>query len=124
MVYQSQFTLQRIVHEADPEYLFSPLDGEAKLERHALEFYFPTNYTGEEAFQNSISDERPRVTASYDTACSFLVTYVAYALRALQISILLAHRVSGEEVDFWSPRAITDRSSAKRYSTRSPTSTS
>ena len=41
--------LQRIVHEADPEYLFSPVDGEAKLERHALEAYFPTNYTGKEA---------------------------------------------------------------------------
>jgi len=36
---------QRIVHEADPEYLFSPLDGEAKLERQVLEIYFPTNYT-------------------------------------------------------------------------------
>lgn len=56
---QSKFTLQRIIHEADPEYLFSPLDGEAKLERHALELYFPTNYTGEEkAFQNSTSNNR------------------------------------------------------------------
>ncbi len=30
---------------ADPEYLFSPLDGEAKTERAILESHFPTNYS-------------------------------------------------------------------------------
>ena len=45
-MFQHNIPSQRIVHEADPEYLFSPLDGEAKLERQALEIYFPTNYTG------------------------------------------------------------------------------
>ena len=36
---------QRIKFEADPEYLFSPLDGEAKTERAILEKHFPTNYS-------------------------------------------------------------------------------
>ena len=37
---------QRITHEADPEYLFSPIDGESKAERRALEALFPMNYSG------------------------------------------------------------------------------
>ena len=35
---------QRIYYEADPEYLFSPIDGEAKFERQALERHFPMDY--------------------------------------------------------------------------------
>ena len=36
---------QRIVFEADPEYLFSPVDGQGKTERAILESHFPMNYT-------------------------------------------------------------------------------
>lgn len=36
---------QRISFEADPEYLFSPENGESKLERAALEKHFPMNYS-------------------------------------------------------------------------------
>ena len=36
---------QRIVFEADPEYLFSPVDGQGKHERAILENHFPMNYT-------------------------------------------------------------------------------
>ena len=36
---------QRIVFEADPEYLFSPVDGQGKTERAILEHHFPMNYT-------------------------------------------------------------------------------
>lgn len=35
--------MQRIKYEADPEYLFSPTDGPAKLERHIIETLFPMN---------------------------------------------------------------------------------
>ena len=36
---------QFIEFAADPEYLFSPLDGAAKHERAILESYFPTDYS-------------------------------------------------------------------------------
>lgn len=36
---------QRIKFEADPEYLFSPINGEAKTERRILEHLFPMNYS-------------------------------------------------------------------------------
>jgi len=36
---------QRITYEADPEYLFSPQEGPAKIERAILEKHFPTNYS-------------------------------------------------------------------------------
>ena len=36
---------QRIKHVADPEFLFSPIEGEAKIERDILEHHFPTNYS-------------------------------------------------------------------------------
>jgi len=36
---------QRVKFEADPEYLFSPTNGDAKHERAMLENHFPTNYS-------------------------------------------------------------------------------
>ena len=36
---------QQIDYNYDPEYLFSPTDGEAKQERANLEHYFPTNFS-------------------------------------------------------------------------------
>jgi hypothetical protein len=36
---------QRLKYEMDPEYLFSPLRGEGKLERAVVETYFKPNYT-------------------------------------------------------------------------------
>ena len=36
---------QRIKHVADPEFLFSPVTGEAKSERDILEHHFPTNFS-------------------------------------------------------------------------------
>ena len=36
---------QQITHEADPEYLFSPLDGDGKTERDIMESLFPMNYS-------------------------------------------------------------------------------
>ena len=108
-MFQHNIPSQRIVHEADPEYLFSPLDGEAKLERQALEIYFPTNYTGGES--------RSTTEIRCSTAMSNPIP------PALQTSILPEHRVSGEEVDFWSRRATMGRSFAKRYLMTSLTST-
>jgi hypothetical protein len=42
---------QRITYEADPEYLFSPINGHSKLERQALEKHFPMNYSEFDAGQ-------------------------------------------------------------------------
>merc|ERR1712001_247771 len=36
---------RRVKFMADPEYLFSPTDGEAKHERAMLEHHFPNNFT-------------------------------------------------------------------------------
>jgi hypothetical protein len=36
---------QQIKYEIDPEYLFSPTNGEGKLERKIVESYFKVNYT-------------------------------------------------------------------------------
>ena len=36
---------QRVKFEADPEYLFSPVNGEAKHDRAILDKHFPTNYS-------------------------------------------------------------------------------
>ena len=36
---------QQMDYNYDPEYLFSPTDGEAKQERAILEQYFPTNFS-------------------------------------------------------------------------------
>lgn len=48
---------QRITYEADPEYLFSPIDGEAKFEREQLEKHFPMNYS---AFDPGRISRHPR----------------------------------------------------------------
>ena len=48
---------QRITYEADPEYLFSPIDGEAKFERAQLEKHFPMNYS---AFDPGRISKHPR----------------------------------------------------------------
>ena len=42
---------QRITYEADPEYLFSPINGHSKIERGALEKHFPMNYSEFDAGQ-------------------------------------------------------------------------
>lgn len=39
------FRFQQIKYEIDPEYLFSPISGEGKLERKIVENYFKVNYT-------------------------------------------------------------------------------
>lgn len=39
------FRYQQIKYEIDPEYLFSPISGEGKLERRIVENYFKVNYT-------------------------------------------------------------------------------
>ena len=44
---------QTITYEADPEYLFSPINGHSKLERQALEKHFPMNYSEFDAGQKS-----------------------------------------------------------------------
>jgi hypothetical protein len=36
---------QRIKYEIDPEYLFSPMNGEGKTERAVVESFFKPNYT-------------------------------------------------------------------------------
>lgn len=36
---------QRLDYEIDPEYLFSPVRGEGKLERALVEHFFKVNYT-------------------------------------------------------------------------------
>ena len=46
---------QRITHEADPEYLFSPINGDSKAERQALEDLFPMNYSGNKSLNAKAS---------------------------------------------------------------------
>ena len=46
---------QQMVYNYDPEYLFSPSDGEAKSERAVLEHYFKVNYSDFKASRLSIS---------------------------------------------------------------------
>lgn len=41
----SHFSYQQIKYEIDPEYLFSPIRGEGKMERSIVETYFKVNYT-------------------------------------------------------------------------------
>lgn len=41
----SNYRYQQIKYEIDPEYLFSPISGEGKLERRIVENYFKVNYT-------------------------------------------------------------------------------
>lgn len=36
---------QQLNYEIDPEYLFSPINGEGKIERAIVEQYFKVNYT-------------------------------------------------------------------------------
>lgn len=36
---------QRVHYEMDPEYLFSPVSGQGKLERRIVEEYFKVNYS-------------------------------------------------------------------------------
>jgi hypothetical protein len=38
-------SFQQIKYEIDPEYLFSPSNGEGKSERQVVEQYFKVNYT-------------------------------------------------------------------------------
>lgn len=44
---QIPFRFQRIKYEKDPEYLFSPINGEGKAERAIVEKYFKVNYSSE-----------------------------------------------------------------------------
>lgn len=37
--------IQQLKYQMDPEYLFSPVNGEGKAERAIVESYFKTNYT-------------------------------------------------------------------------------
>lgn len=37
--------IQQLKYQMDPEYLFSPVNGEGKAERAIVETYFKTNYT-------------------------------------------------------------------------------
>lgn len=43
--FMSSNRYQQIKYEIDPEYLFSPISGEGKLERRIVEQYFKVNYT-------------------------------------------------------------------------------
>lgn len=38
-------SVQQLKYNMDPEYLFSPENGEGKIERAIVESYFKTNYT-------------------------------------------------------------------------------
>ena len=42
---EQKYLNDSFIFQADPEYLFSPIDGEAKFERAQLERHFPMNYT-------------------------------------------------------------------------------
>lgn len=37
--------IQQLKYQMDPEYLFSPVNGEGKAERAIVESFFKTNYT-------------------------------------------------------------------------------
>lgn len=37
--------IQQLKYQIDPEYLFSPVNGEGKAERAIVESYFKVNYT-------------------------------------------------------------------------------
>ena len=69
---------QRITYEADPEYLFSPINGHSKLERQALEKHFPMNYSEFDAGQNKQDITKksllpPRIRLSFNLEGFYLI---------------------------------------------------
>ncbi len=65
---------QQMDYNYDPEYLFSPRDGEAKLEREIVEKYFPTNFTEFKASRITRPGKFGRVIVAAKDANSILRT--------------------------------------------------
>ena len=67
---------QRIQHVADPEFLFSPDSGEAKMERAVLEQHFPTNFSQYDPTRSSRPGRFARLLITSSDGGSLLRTEV------------------------------------------------
>ena len=67
---------QQIDYNYDPEYLFSPTDGEAKQERANLEHYFPTNFSDFKASRITRPGKFGRVIIAAKDGKSMLRTHL------------------------------------------------
>ena len=67
---------QRVKFVADPEYLFSPLDGEAKTERALLDHHFPTNFSAFDPSRSSVAGRFGRLLVTAADGGSLLRTQV------------------------------------------------
>ena len=67
---------QQIDYNYDPEYLFSPTDGEAKQERANLENYFPTNFSDFKASRITRPGKFGRVIIAAKDGKSMLRTHL------------------------------------------------
>ena len=67
---------QQIDYNYDPEYLFSPTDGEAKQERATLEHFFPTNFSDFKASRITRPGKFGRVIVAAKDGNSMLRTHL------------------------------------------------
>ena len=67
---------QQIDYNYDPEYLFSPTDGEAKQERANLEHHFPTNFSDFKASRITRPGKFGRVIIAAKDGKSMLRTHL------------------------------------------------
>ena len=63
---------QQMIYNYDPEYLFSPTDGEAKTERAVLENYFKVNYSDFKASRLTRPGKFGRVVVSAKDGSSMI----------------------------------------------------
>ena len=68
--------VQRMNYNYDPEYLFSPTNGQAKSERDIVEKYFPTNYTAFKANRITQAGKLGRLIITAKDNGSMLRTHV------------------------------------------------
>jgi len=68
--------VQRMNYNYDPEYLFSPTNGQAKSERDVVEKYFPTNYTAFKANRITQAGKLGRLIITAKDNGSMLRTHV------------------------------------------------
>ena len=68
--------VQRMSYNYDPEYLFSPTNGQAKHERDLVEHHFPTNYTAFKANRITRAGKLGRLIITAKDNGSMLRTHI------------------------------------------------
>ena len=88
---------QQIDYNYDPEYLFSPTDGEAKQERATLEHFFPTNFSDFKASRITRPGKFGRVIVAANDSGSMLRSHLWDHLLYLdQVRIYVHYASPGE----------------------------